>query len=148
MNTKFLKLIMPNVIPNVKSINKLQFRSMSFFESDNTNIYNNILLNPKISTEQNTDPLYKSIGIIHYTDSQGINVLRELGTEIMNVFGEKGFDNPVYDQLRNESLKKIVNIINTNPDYKVCNLRMEFSHVNVNLIVHHVYGTLLERKKV
>lgn len=138
MNTKILRLIGP--------VNKSQLRSMSFFESNNTNIYNNILLNPKISTEPNSDSSYKSIGIIHYTDSQGIDILREFGTEIMNVFGKKGFDNPVYDQLRNESLKKIVEIINTNPDYKVCNLRMEFSHVNVNLIVHHVYGTLLKKQ--
>ena len=107
---------------------------------------NNILLNSKISTEPNLDPNYKNIGMIHITDSMGINVIREIGTEIMNIFGNKGFDNKIYDELRNESLHKINNFVNTNPNYKISNLRMEFSHVNVNLLVHHVYGTLLEKK--
>jgi hypothetical protein len=107
---------------------------------------NNILLNSKISTEPNLDPSYKNIGMIHITDSRGINVIREIGTEIMNIFGNKGFDNQIYDELRNESLDKINNFVNSNPNYKISNLRMEFSHVNVNLLVHHVYGTLLEKK--
>jgi hypothetical protein len=147
MNTRLLTLFRSNITPNIKPTNKSQFRLISFFESNKTDIYNNILLNPKISTEPNTDSSYKTIGIIHYTDTQGIDVLREFGTEVMNVFGKKGFDNPVYDQLRNESLNKVINIIETNPNYKISNLRMEFSHVNVNLIVHHIYGTLLEKNK-
>lgn len=106
---------------------------------------NNILLNSKISTEPNLDSNYKNIGMIHITDSKGINVIR-IGTEIMNIFGNKGFDNQIYDELRNESLHKINNFVNSNPNYKISNLRMEFSHANVNLLVHHVYGTLLEKK--
>ena len=104
----------------------------------------NILYTPKMSTQQNTDPAYIEVGIVHYTDTQGINIVRQFGTSITNIFGGKGFDTSVYDDLRTESLTKISQMLDS--DSKVANLRMEFSHAHPELIVHHVYGTLLKKK--
>ena len=103
----------------------------------------NILYTPKMSTQQNTDPTYVEVGIVHYTDTQGINAVRQLGTSIANIFGGKGFDTSVYDDLRTESLTKVSGMLDS--DCKISNLRMEFNHAHPELIVHHVYGTLLKK---
>lgn len=115
----------------------------------NTNKFNikfmstNVLKTTKMSTQPNTDKKYVEVGIVHYTNTQGINVLRQVGTELMTLFGGKGFDTSVYDYLRDESVKHVNDMLNDNQ--KVCNMRMEFSHAHPDLIVHHIYGTLLEK---
>lgn len=105
----------------------------------------NVFNNPKLSTQPNTDPTYDESGIVHYTDTQGINIVRQLGTSITNIFGGKGFDTTVYDNLRTESLKNVEKLLDSNS--KISNLRMEFSHAHPELIVHHIYGTLLRKKQ-
>ena len=61
------------------------------------------------------------------------------------MFGAKGFDNSVIDELRNKTLSTLKTMINQNQ--KVCNLRMEIGHGDPALILHHIYGTLLEKKQ-
>ena len=103
----------------------------------NISVYND----NRISTQQNNDPSFKESGVIHFSDSQAINALREVGTGFSNFFGAKGFDNTIYDNLRNESLTKVGALLQ--PGEKICNLRMEFDQTTPGLIFHHVYGTLL-----
>ena len=92
----------------------------------------------------NMDSAYKEIGVIHLTDSMAINAVRGIATGIANMFGSKGFDNSVIDNLRNKTLTTLKTMINANQ--KVCNLRMELERSDPALILHNIYGTLLEKR--
>jgi len=98
-----------------------------------------------ITTQPNVDPAFKEVGIIHISDSAAINALRDAATGFTNMFGLKGFDNTIVDDLRNNTLRELQSIIK--PNQKVCNLRMDIENKEPALIFHHVYGTLLENSK-
>ena len=105
-----------------------------------------IFTSNNISTQPNEDINYKEIGIIHVTDSAGVNFLRNIGSSITTTFGGTGFENSVYDKARNSALNKIMNQIDKKTQ-KICNLRMDVENgLNSNLLFVHLYGTLLERK--
>jgi hypothetical protein len=100
----------------------------------------------QISTDRNIDPNYKKIGIVHYSDSAGINIAREFGTGLYNVFGARGFDNKIHDNLRKSTLDKIKGLLTENQI--ICSCRMEFDvkTVSTTMIIHHFYGTLYEKR--
>lgn len=100
----------------------------------------------RISTDPNVDPNYKKIGIVHYSDSAGINIVRGFGTGIANVFGSKGFDNKIYDTLRKSTLDKIKGLLTDTQI--ICSCRMEFDTASPSMIFHHFYGTLYEKNKI
>jgi hypothetical protein len=103
-----------------------------------------ILESPLISSDPNTDPSYRHIGLIHFTDSAGINLVRGFFTDVANIFGKKGFDNTIYDGLRKSTLEQIQKMLK--PNQKVCSCRMEFDMAPTNtMIFHHFYGTLYEK---
>jgi len=102
-----------------------------------------IFKSDKISTQPCNDPEYKEIGIIHMSDSIAINLLRDATSDLFNVFGAKGFDNSIYDQLRNTCFQKLQDSITANQ--KICNVRIDIER-DKSLIYMHVYGTLLENK--
>ena len=103
-----------------------------------------ILNSPFISADPNTDPSYQHIGLIHFTDSAGINIVRGIFTDVANIFGKKGFDNTIYDGLRKSTLEQIIKMLKSNQ--KVCSCRMEFDMAPTNtMIFHHFYGTLYEK---
>ena len=97
-----------------------------------------------LSTQLNIDPSYYEVGLIHISESSGINVVRGVVTDVTNFFGSKGVDNAIYDLLRTKTLTKLTELLN--PDEKVCNLRMEFDNPTPSLLYHHAYGTLLKKK--
>lgn len=87
---------------------------------------------------------YKQIGIIHMSESAGINAVRQIGTNFANMFGSKGFDNTVYDKLRNQTFKKLINMIS--PNNKVFNIRMDLETSSKDTgIFLHLYGDLCEQ---
>lgn len=96
----------------------------------------------RISTEPNTDNTYKEIGIIHLSESIAINAARGFVTGVANLFGKKGFENIIYDNLRNDALKLLQEKITSTQ--KISNLRMEIDRY-LDLIYVHIYGTLLEK---
>ena len=87
---------------------------------------------------------YKQIGIIHISDSAGLNFVRQFGTNMANTFGSKGFDNSIYDELRNKVLTKLQGMIDL--DNKVFNVRIdvESSGPTSATIFVHLYGDLCE----
>ena len=98
-----------------------------------------------ITTQENKDPNYKEIGIIHITESGAINILRSAATGIFNIVGSKGFENIIYDETRNKALKKIHSQLSNNQ--KICNIKMEIENISQSqLFFIHIYGTLLEKK--
>ena len=108
------------------------------------NLANNyIFYTDKISTQPNIDPSYKEIGIIHFTDSGAVNAVRQTLTGVSNLFGKKGFDNSIYDKIRNEALNIFTKKIAANQ--KVANIRLDIETDAMNTIVIHIYGTLLEK---
>jgi hypothetical protein len=104
---------------------------------------NEIFVTDKISTQPCNDPEYKEIGIIHMSDSIALNILRDVATNFVNLFGKQGFDNTIYDKLRNSCLEKLHNMVKKNQ--KVYNLRIEIER-DEKLICMHLYGTLMESK--
>jgi hypothetical protein len=114
------------------------------FQPDKNEAENCIFLSGNISTQPNTDDTYREVGIVHLTDTAGINAIRGFATELSNFFGSKGFDNPLIDHLRNKTLARLNKLIG--PNQKVCNLRMEIDSSAPKLMFHHVYGTLLQKK--
>ena len=78
-----------------------------------------IFMADNISTQPNTDSSYKEVGILHVTDSTAVNIIRGIATNVSNLFGDKGFDNPLIDDLRNSTLEKVKQMIKE--DQKVCN---------------------------
>ena len=98
-----------------------------------------------ISTEQNTSKKKEEkVGVIHFTDSGSINALRQTFTGIANIFGNKGFDNIIYDKIRNEALRKLDELLERK-QHKLYNMRMEFSNNNDTILIH-IYGTLYKQK--
>ena len=100
----------------------------------------------RISTQPNVDPNYEETGLVHMSESTGINVVRSTITGFASFLGKKGVDNVIYDKLRNDTLKKLEELLDKNPDSKICNLRMEFENPFPDLLYHHVYGTMLGRR--
>ena len=109
---------------------------------DVKNNRNEIFSSSKLSTQPCNNPNYRRIGIVHLSDSIGINFLRNNATDLFNAFGAKGFDNSIYDQLRNTCFRKLAQSINDNQ--QICNIRVDIER-DVSLIYMHVYGTLFER---
>lgn len=105
-----------------------------------------------ISTQPNIDSNYNEIGIIHQTETTGINLLRGAVTDIANIFGAKGIDNVIFDRLRNTLLQKIENqlqdmSIRSKQILKISNLRMDID-IQESLIIMTAYGTLLSKKNI
>ena len=108
-----------------------------------TETHINIYSTTKITTEPNTDSSYFPVGLVHFSDSEGINSVRGFATGVANIFGNKGFDNTIYDKLRNNTLSKVNSLIKQNQ--KICSCRMDFEIGGPQLIFHHFYGTLYEK---
>ena len=101
-------------------------------------------LNKNISTEPNKSKAYVRQGILHFTDSMGINALRDTLTSISNFFGSKGLENAVYDRLRNLALIKVGILLEENQ--RCYNTRLEFEREDETIFIH-VYGTLYVKKE-
>ena len=101
-----------------------------------------------ISTQPNIDPDYEEVGIIHITDTLGVNIVREGATSFFNIFGQKGFDNSRYDVVRNEVLKLMVAEMKKQNIDRVCNVRMDASPGSEynSMIIANIYGTALRKK--
>ena len=73
-----------------------------------------------LSDKFNIDPskTYKTVGIAHHTELAGINVLRNIGSDFANFFGQKGFDTGLYNRGRNDAVKVVINKLNGNQKLK------------------------------
>lgn len=85
---------------------------------------------------------YKSIGIIHMSKASAVNMARQLGSDVMNAFGNAGLEVTIYDKLRNDTLKELDTLIK--PDQKVFNLRLDIERDMQGAILLHLYGDLCE----
>ena len=104
----------------------------------------NVFLSDKIGF-QSIPNNYKSIGILHITESSAINALREIGTSAVNIFGSKGFDNTVYDSLRKDIFDKVINTLKDKQ--KVYNIKLDFeTNPQGSTIFLHLSGDLCEPK--
>ena len=111
---------------------------------DPANQIDYLFLNPNISTEPNKNKSYVRIGLLHFTDSAAINVLRDTITSFGNLFGNKGVDNIIYDKLRNTVLTKVGIILGENR--RCYNTTVQIERIDDNIFAH-VYGTLYEKKE-
>jgi hypothetical protein len=72
----------------------------------------NIFLSDKLNIDP--DKKYKTIGIAHHTELAGINALRDMGNDVFNMFGQKGFDTGLYNRARNEAIKVLISKLKSN----------------------------------
>jgi hypothetical protein len=116
-------------------------RSLQSNTADNKNPY--IFKSQRMSTLDNTDDRYDEVGIIHVTDTAGVNALRNLGSGFANFFGAKGFDNAVFDMARHGVLKKMR--AQLEHGQKVCGLKIDVEQSTPEMISASAYGTLLQK---
>ena len=126
-------------------------KSKSTFSGGSPDHHLNVYRSNNISTQQNADPSYAEVGIVHVSDSTGISIVRDFATGVANMIGKKGFDNVPIQQLRNKTLKALNDILTeqtsqSGKECKICNLRMEIDQTQPGLIYHHVFGTLLAKR--
>ena len=67
----------------------------------------NVFLSDKFNVDPNKK--YKTVGIAHHTELAGINVLRDIGNDFANFFGQSGFDSGLYNRGRNDAIKVVIN---------------------------------------
>ena len=103
-----------------------------------------VYLTTKMTMGPNTDPNYKPIGIIHRSETVGLNILRRLGTDLSNFFGGKGFDVGVYNYCRERVLRRMEDFVNK--DQLVTDIKFDMETVGATVALH-VYGTLCEKIK-
>ena len=51
---------------------------------------------------------YKTIGIVHATTAQPINLMRDWGNDIANAFGQKGFDDTLFAKARTDAVSELL----------------------------------------
>lgn len=102
--------------------------------------YNNIINNQRFSTSkpQNTNMISK--GIVHVTESVGINVARGIGTGFANLFGKSGFETTLYDEVKKKAFDKLSSMI-SDPSFFVGNIKMDIETTQ-NTIFCHLIGTI------
>jgi len=126
--------------PMEESAELAEFRKLM---EDHENKRDFFYINSNISTELNKDKTYKREGLLHFTDSVGINALRSGLTAIGSLFGSKGIENVIYDKLRNTALQKVGILLGE--DRRCYNTRMDFERFNDTLFLH-IYGTIYVKK--
>jgi hypothetical protein len=109
-----------------------------------TNPPKNVILSNIISFSANTESEYKSVGVAHVTESAGVNVLRDIGTELFNILGQKGFQSSVHDYCREKALEKLMSLL-TSSNQKLCDVKLDVE-TNKQTILIHAYGTIYEKK--
>jgi hypothetical protein len=110
-----------------------------------------IFSNAKLSTQENKDPSYIEMGIVHTSESVAINIVRGTVTDIFNVVGLSGFNNTLFDTARDNCLKNMLLKLDTTypgRDVKISNIRFEAITIDPTLITMNAYGTVLEKKAV
>ena len=142
---KTMRLYNGGIWPFSKNTNTNNNTTTTTNNSQDINTSSNnatIFFTDKISI-QSMPNNYKSVGIIHITESSGINVLRGIGTDVANIFGNKGFDNSVYDHLRKITFDKVNSTLNNKQ--KVFNTRLDFgTNPQGTTIFLNLYGDLCE----
>jgi len=103
----------------------------------------NVILSNTLSFSSNTESEYKSVGVAHVTESAGVNVLRDIGTELFNILGQKGFQSSVHDYCREKALEKLMSLLTSNQ--KLCDVKLDVE-TNKQTILIHAYGTIYEKK--
>jgi hypothetical protein len=111
--------------------------------ADPANHSDYVYINSNISTEPNKNNSFVRIGVLHFTDSMGINAVRDTLTSIGNLFGSKGFDNLIYDKLRNIALTKVGILLGENR--RCYNTTIQIDRMN-DTVFAHICGTLYEKK--
>ena len=72
----------------------------------------NLFLSDKLNIDP--DKKYRTIGIAHHTELAGINLVRDMGNDLFNMFGQKGFDTGLYNRARNDGIRVLINKLKSN----------------------------------
>lgn len=126
---------------------KSKFKSKYIKKGGNSkNEITHLFETPILSIASNTDPRYIEKGILYFTSSIGINILRDAGTALFNLFGQKGFEGKSYELCKLECLIGLAEKIPNKETQKLCNVKIDVETNNKQTIFAHGYGQLYELK--
>ncbi len=96
-----------------------------------------------ISTDPNLSTAYKSCGILMVTSIKGVNMVRTFGTHLLNNLGKSGFELSVYDELKNDVMRKLVEEMRKQGIARISSFRIEYIE-SPSQLVANCYGTALK----
>ena len=96
-----------------------------------------------ISTDPNLSPAYKSCGILMATSIKGVNMVRNIGTHLLNNFGRSGFEISIYEELKNDVMQKLMEEMRKQGISRISSFRIEYIE-SPSQLVANCYGTALK----
>jgi uncharacterized protein YbjQ (UPF0145 family) len=97
-----------------------------------------------ISVDPNTSSSYKPSGVITSTSIKAINAVRKLGTNLLNIVGQNGFELTIYEELRKEAIEKLLSEMKTHGVHRISSFRIEYTETPTHLVAN-CYGTALKQ---
>lgn len=111
----------------------------------NTNTNTNIINNRRFSTGKPTYKNMVSKGLVHLTESVGINIARDIGSGVANLFGSSGFESTLYDEVKTKAFNKLSSMMNNKKLY-VGNIKIDIE-TDKNTIFCHLVGTIYMKQE-
>tara|TARA_B100001142_G_C14045914_1_gene543913 strand:+ start:246 stop:629 length:384 start_codon:yes stop_codon:yes gene_type:complete len=111
--------------------------------SNNSNI--NIINHRRFSTG---NPTYKNMvskGLVHITEAVGVNIARDFGSGLANLFGSAGFESKLYDEVKKKAFDKLIYMM-SDEKLHVCNIKIDIE-TDKNTIFCHLVGTIYMKQE-
>jgi len=124
--------------PKKKSYNRKTRKVFS--GSSDTVKYSKAIIDNKFTLDPKKK--YKTIGIVHATTAQPINLIRDWGNDIANAFGKRGFDDTLFAKARTDAVAELLSQVNDKQKIKDPHFDVELK--GDQLIIINAWATLLE----
>ena len=111
-----------------------------FAGSSNTIKYSKAITDNKFTLDPKKK--YKTIGLVHATTAQPINLMRDWGNDIANAFGQKGFDDTLFAKARTDAVAELLSQVSNKQKIKDPHFDVELK--GDQLIIINAWATLLE----
>jgi hypothetical protein len=119
----------------MKYTKKIKYKIKNKGGSNNSN--SNLIIDRRFSTGTMDGT---TVGLIHITESVGINLIRNMGTNVANLFGNEGYETVLYNNVKEKAFNKLKKIVNKD-NYNVSNLKMDIETTDKTIFCH-LMGTL------
>lgn len=108
--------------------------------SSNTIKYSKAIIDNKFTLDPKKK--YKTIGLVHATTAQPINLMRDWGNDIANAFGNRGFDDTLFAKARSDAVSELLSQVSNKQKIKDPHFDVELK--GDQLIIINAWATLLE----
>jgi hypothetical protein len=108
--------------------------------ASNTIKYSKAIIDNKFTLDPKKK--YKTIGLVHATTAQPINLMRDWGNDIANAFGNRGFDDTLFAKARTDAVAELLSQVSNKQKIKDPHFDVELK--GDQLIIINAWATLLE----